>query len=93
MRKFSDRKFIWGEFMLGFLVGTILLVVGFLIIYLYQLDYLQNINKRLINIENKLASYDNTIPIPQKHSNEELEEDYQKLPEQYHDLRKDNEEK
>ena len=91
MRKFSDRKFIWGEFMLGFLVGTILLVVGFLIIYLYQLDYLQNINKRLINIENKLASYDNTIPISQKHSNEELEEDYQKLPEQYHDLRKDNE--
>lgn len=55
MNNTTEIPFTWGEFFLGFLVGTILLVVGTLIAFLYQLDYINNINKRLTNIENTLS--------------------------------------
>lgn len=84
MNNTTEIPFTWGEFFLGFLVGTILLVVGTLIAFLYQLDYINNINKRLTNIENTLSNLE--ISNSDTEKQQELQKYCQQLEERIHYL-------
>ena len=52
------KAFVWNEFFLGLVVGTVFLGILFLIILIFQLDYLNNVEMRLRKIEQKDAEVD-----------------------------------
>lgn len=84
MNNTTEIPFTWGEFFLGFLVGTILVVVGTLIAFLYQLDCINNINKRIENIEETLSKLE--ISNSNIEKQEELQKYCQQLEERIHYL-------
>ena len=48
----------WGEFFLGLVIGAVLLGVVFLIVFLFQLDYINNLEKRIKNLQESVAGPD-----------------------------------
>ncbi|BBM84909.1 hypothetical protein [Candidatus Uabimicrobium amorphum] len=60
--KKNNRGFPWTEFLIGFVLGGALLIVMFV----FHINFAKNVNKRIVNLENRLAMLSPEITSPDR---------------------------
>lgn len=58
----SHRGFPWTEFLIGFVLGGALLIVMFV----FHINFAKNVNKRIVNLENRVAMLSPEITSPDR---------------------------
>ncbi|WP_372368018.1 hypothetical protein [Candidatus Uabimicrobium sp. HlEnr_7] len=58
----SSRGFPWTEFLIGFILGGALLIVMFV----FHINFAKNVNKRIVNLENRVAMLSPEITSPDR---------------------------